>query len=157
MSEGEKKAPTVMLGFRTSNGLAGSFNPWDSDALRTIGLTEGALDPKTWSYHVQENLYEIPELARKYHECGGSVNVQGTDLASGDRIEMSHVFYIDVTGHGGQPYHWNHEIYTKKNDGEWILFDKGKTGFHIIPISDSIDIWAKDSEGNCQIKTVYRK
>jgi hypothetical protein len=157
MTEGVKRAPTVLLGFRTNNGDTGSFNPWNSDVLETMGVTEGALDPKTWSYHVRGDLYEIPELARKNHECGGSVNVQGRDVTSGYSIEISHVFYIDLTGHSGQPYHWNHEIYTKKNDGEWILFDKRKTKFHKIPISDNMDIWVKDSEGNWQTKTVSRK
>ena len=156
MSEEKKGTLNILMGFKTSNGYTDSFNPWNPYALESVGVLAGALDPKHWSYHVQGNLYEVPKIARKNHECGGSVNVYGIDTTCGNKIEISHVFYIDVTGHGGKPYHWNHETYTKKNDGEWTLFDKEKTEHHIIPISDWIEISVQETNGNIVTEKVDR-
>jgi len=157
MSEKKKGALNILMGFKTSNGEAGSFSPWNTYALKNIGVTAGALDPKNWSYHVRGDLYEVPEIARKNHECGGSINFYAIDTTCGNSIGLSHVFYIDETGHSGKPYHWNHEIYTKKGDEEWTLFNKSKTEHHIIPISDWIEIYAQDSNGKTETKKVHRK
>jgi len=156
MSEEKKGTLNILIGFKTSNGDAGSFSPWNPYALKNMGVTAGALDPKNWSYHVRGDLYEVPEIARRNHECGGSVNVYGVDITCGNHIGLSHVFYIDETGHGRKPHHWNHEIYTKKGDGEWTLFDKERTEYHIILISDWIEISAHDSNGNVETKKVDR-
>jgi hypothetical protein len=154
MSEGKKGTLDILIGFKTSNGNSGTFNPWNAYALQRLGYTGGALDPKMWSYHVHGNLYEVPDIARKNHECGGSVNVYGVDPTNGNSIGLSHVFYIDETGHGGRPYHWNHEIYTRKGHEEWVLFDKDKTEYHIIPISDWIELSVNESNGNIITKKV---
>jgi len=145
-----------MVGFKTSSGCSGSFDPWNQKALNYIGVGPGAIDPATWSYHVRGDLYEVPNKARKGHECGGSVNVQGTDINTGQTIEFSHIFYIDVTGHGGKPHHWNHELWVKKGEGEFTKFDKSETEFHSIPISDWLEIWLKDDEGNIKSEKVFR-
>jgi hypothetical protein len=157
MRKEKKGTLDILIGFNTSNKDEGSFSPWNSYALESMGVTAGALDPSKWSYHVRGDLYEVPEIARKNHECGGSINVYGVDTACGNRIGLSHVFYVDETGHGGKPPHWNREIYTKKGDEEWTLFDKAKTEHHTIPISEWIEMWAKDSNGKTESKKVFRK
>jgi hypothetical protein len=157
MNEEKKVTLGIIIGFETCNGDAGSFSPWNPHALKSIGVSPGALDPNDWSYHVRGDLYEVPEIARKNHECGGSVNVYGADTTCGNHIGLSHVYYIDETGHGGKPPHWNHEIYTRKGEGEWSLFEKAKTEHHIIPISEWIEIWARDSTGKVESKKVSRK
>ncbi len=155
LSEEKKGTLNILIGFKTSNADCGTFNPWNAYALKSMGYTGGAVDPKNWSYNVRGDLYEVPDIARKNHECGGSVNVCGLD-PTGCSIALSHVFYIDETGHGEKPYHWNHEIYTRKGDGEWVLFDKKMTENHIIPISEWIEISVKESDGNVVAKKVNR-
>jgi hypothetical protein len=158
MSEEKKGTLNILIGFKTSNGEAGSFSPWNPYALKSMGVTAGALDPKTWSYHVRGDLYEDPPIARKGHETGGSVNVQGIDGSCGNTVRLSHVFFIDTTGHRDKrkPDHWNYQIYTKKGDGEWTPLDKRLLKFHEIPISEWIEIWAQDSNGKTESKKVFR-
>lgn len=146
----------MIIGFRTSNRDSNSFNPWNPDALRYIGVGPGAIDPTSWSYDVRGNLYQVPKIARKGHECGGSINVRGSDTKTGQTIEFSHIFYIDTTRHGGKPDHWNHELWIRKGRGKFTPFDKKKTRSHSIPISDWIEIWLKDHEGNTKSKKVIR-
>jgi hypothetical protein len=153
-----KNSVAIAAGFRTSNGVFGSFNVWDNKALESMGVMAGALDPKTWSYHVRGDLYEAPPIAHKRHETGGSINAVGTDLASGNTVCISHVFFIDITGHrnGLKPDHWNYQIYTKIANGEWTPVDKKLLQNHEIPISESITIWAKDEKGKSESKEVRR-
>ncbi len=148
----------VVVGFKTSNGDSGSFNPWNPKALESLGVPQGALDPKTWSYYVRGDLYEDPPIARIGHETGGSVNVSGIDSRCGNTVQISHVYFIDTTGHRNRqkPVHWNYQIYTKKGDGEWTPLDKGLLENHEIKISDWIEIWAKDSNGKTESKKVFR-
>lgn len=145
----------VVIGFKTSNDDSDSFDPWNKEALRYIEVEPGAIDPSSCSYHVRGDLYEVPGVAKKGHECGGSINVQGIDVNTRETIEFSHIFYIDVTGHGGMPPHWNHELWVRKGN-EFKLFDKNKTEFHVIPISDWIEIWLEDEKGQVESKKVFR-
>jgi len=152
----KEKASPVVIGFKTSDGDSDSFDPWNQFALDYLGVGSGAIDPAKWSYHVRGDLYEVPNKARKGHECGGSINVRGTDTNTGQTIEFSHIFYIDTTEHGGKPHHWNHELWVRKGEDEFVQFDKSKTRNHIIPISDWIKIWLKDNKENVKSKKVSR-
>jgi hypothetical protein len=148
----------VNITLRTNNGYDNSFSAWNPDALGQLSLTMGALDPSKWSYHVRGDLYLVPNLARKGHECGGSVNTSSVIHKSGITIEFSHVFYIDTTGHRHRKKspHWNHELYIKIGNGQWQLFDKSKTRCHKIPISDWIEKEAKDANGKIETVKVLK-
>lgn len=158
--ENDKKCTFMQLGFKTNTGLEGTFDAWNRAALAYVGTSMGALDPTSSSFHVYGDLYQVPTFARKGHETGGSVNIRAINRATKENIEFSHVFYIDTTGHGRCVVtHWNHELYYKVGDGEWKLFDKSETEFHIIPDSDIIIIWARDSIGKYEekkVKKIYR-
>lgn len=148
----------VTVGFKTSNGNTGEFNPWNREALRYLDVEIGALDPHRASFNVQGDLYQVPSIARRGHECGGSVNVQGIEIGSGETVEFSHIFYIDTTGHGrGSTTHWNHELWIRKDDGQWEQFDKRKTAFHIIQDSNWIEIWLKDLNRVIESKKVTKE
>jgi len=155
-----KKAETLnihypQIGYKTCNGDAHSFNPWNERALRSFGVGPGAINPESIRFHVSGDLYEVPGIARRGHECGGSINVEGADISTGRKIELSHIFYRDEKGHRKEPPHWNHELWIRIGDWPFKLFNKRQTIHHIIPKSDWIELFCVDLNGNRESKKVY--
>jgi len=147
----------VSISYETSTGMSATFSPWNGYALRKLGITGGAVDPSTWTFHVSGNLYEVPHIARRGHECGGSINVNCVNKITGQPVSISHVFYIDETGHGGLPVHWNHEIFYSTDGAKWKKLDKTKTEHHVItPVGDWISLSAFDSNGRVESQRVSR-
>lgn len=126
-------------------------------ALRSLGVGPGAISPLSISFHVRGDLYLVPELARPNHECGGSINFVGTATYTGGKIEFSHIFYRDLTGHHDKPFHWNHELWIRKNEEEFKLFSKKETVGHTISQSDWIEIYCVDNDGDTELKRVNWK
>ncbi|MCW4001496.1 MAG: hypothetical protein NWE93_14795 [Candidatus Bathyarchaeota archaeon] len=141
----------VIIGFETDKE-SDEFSPWNQGALRELTLG-GAITPVDWTFHVTGNLYEVPDIARAKHRCAGSINFNGIDPVTGDSLSLSHVFYYDETLHNGS-LHWNHEIYFKRNDGDWILYDKSNTEHHIIDDANCLVLWARDSNNRSERCTV---
>lgn len=134
------------IGYITSIDVENRFSPWNLDALQHIGVSQGALSNENLTFHVRGELYEELGIARENHECAGSMNVSAIDTRTGNRIEFSHIFYRDVTGHHGSPYHWNHELKYRVNDGEFTLFSKRNTVDHQIPQSSEIELYYTTDE-----------
>lgn len=130
------------IGFNTSNDDSGTLDPMNPNLLYHLGIEMGALSPLSLRFFVGGDLYEVPHIARKNHECAGSINVYSNYLPTGQKFEVSHIFYRDVTGHHGNPYHWNHEIWYRFDNDDFKQYDKRRTAHHRIPRSDSIEIYS---------------
>jgi len=152
LSEQDKRKPSIIIGFKTTNS-DGYFDALEEDA-NLLDIPPGSIDVAKYTFHVTGDIYEAPKIARRNHRCAGSINLF-IPLLNGKSYETSHVFYLDETMHDGV-VHWNHEIWARNNETDFKMLPKDKTKYHKIPDSDFIELSAHDDKGRKDSKIVKK-